>query len=59
MTRDVIGSREAQADIAEAIAELHDISPPLPERFGVELDRVYSSIAEYPEMYPVVYKIFR
>ena len=52
-------SREASADIATAIAGLGDISPTLSERFKKELERVYSCIAEYPEIYPVVYKNFR
>jgi plasmid stabilization system protein ParE len=59
VTLEILVSREARTDIAEAVAALRDISPALSNRFGAELDRVYSSIAEYPEMYPVVHKTFR
>jgi plasmid stabilization system protein ParE len=52
-------SHEARADIAEAIAGFRDISPALAARFGVELERVYSNILDYPQMYPAVYKKFR
>jgi toxin ParE1/3/4 len=55
----LIVSREAGADIAEAVTWLRDISPNLPVRFGIELERVYSSILEHPRMYPNVYKTFR
>lgn len=59
MTRNLIVSREAQADIAEALAWFRDRSPTLPMRFGLELETAYSSILEHPEMYPLVYKNFR
>lgn len=59
MTRQLIVSREAQADIAGAIRSLRDVSPNLPPRFGEELEAVYSSILEHPQMYPRVYKSFR
>ncbi|HEV7239656.1 MAG TPA: type II toxin-antitoxin system RelE/ParE family toxin [Thermoanaerobaculia bacterium] len=59
MTRKLIVSREARADIAEAVAWFRDRSPSLPARFGLELDAAYSSILEHPEMYPLVYRNFR
>ena len=59
MTLEILVSREAQADIAEAIAGFRDISPALAARFGVELERVYSNIVDYPQMYAAVYKKFR
>lgn len=52
-------SREARADIRDAVAGLRDVSPHLAERFQVELERVFANITEYPEIYPVVYKRFR
>jgi len=55
----LIVSREAGADIVEAVTWLRDISPSLPVRFGIELERVYSSILDHPRMYPNVYKTFR
>lgn len=59
MTLEIFVSREARGDIAEAVSGFREISPELSARFGVELDRIYSSIAEYPQMYPVVYRNFR
>ena len=59
MTFEIIVSREARGDIAEGVGEYRAISPTLSERFAEELERVYSDISEYPEMYPVVYKNFR
>jgi plasmid stabilization system protein ParE len=59
VTFQIIVSREGHGDIAEAITEYRAISPALSERFGAELERVYSYITEYPEMYPVIYKNFR
>lgn len=56
---DILVTPEAEADIAEALADLQRISAALVFRFGVELDRVYANIVDYPEMYPVVYKTFR
>ena len=46
-------------DIAEAVTGFRDISLALSERFGAELERVYSNIGEYPQLYPIVYKNFR
>ena len=54
MTLEILISCEARADIAEALAGFREISPPLAARFGVELERVYSSIVDYSEMYPIV-----
>jgi plasmid stabilization system protein ParE len=59
VTLEVLISREARADIAEAAGSLGEISPSLPERFAAELERIYAAIGEYPQMYPVVYKNFR
>ena len=59
MILEILISREARADIAEALSGFREISSPLAARFGVELERVYSSIADYSEMYPIVYKNFR
>jgi toxin ParE1/3/4 len=59
VTLEILVSREAVADIREAIGAFRDISPVLAERFRVELERVYSGIVEYPQMYPTVYKNFR
>jgi toxin ParE1/3/4 len=59
VTLDIFVTREARADIAEAIAGFRDISPALATRFGAELERIYANVVEYPEMYPVVYKTFR
>ncbi len=59
MTLQLIVTREARADIAEAIGWFRKRSPELPDRFRVELERVYSRIQDYPEIYPIVYKRFR
>ena len=59
MSLEILVSREASADIDVALSGFRDISPNLSERFKEELERVYSCIAEYPEIYPVVYKSFR
>ena len=56
---EIMVSREGRADIAEAVGTLNEISPALSAGFGAELERVYSGIVEYPQMYPVVYKNFR
>jgi plasmid stabilization system protein ParE len=52
-------SAEAAADINEAMTWLGGISPNLLARFEAELERVYASILDYPQMNPVVYKAFR
>lgn len=59
MTAEIFISREARADIAAAIEEFREISPALSARFASELERVYSAIMEYPQLYPIVYKGFR
>jgi toxin ParE1/3/4 len=59
VTLDLLISREAQADIAQAVGGLRDISPSLATRFGDALEGIYASIVEYPEMYPVVHKNLR
>ena len=59
MKRELLVSREARDDLAEAIDDFRDISPQLVTRFGVELERVYDCVLEYPQIYPVVYKNFR
>jgi toxin ParE1/3/4 len=59
VTLEIFISREARADIAEAAGSLGEISPSLPDRFAAELERVYSAIGEYPQIYPIVYKDFR
>ena len=59
MSLEILVTRDAGADIAEALSGFNDISPNLSERFKEELERVYSYITEYPEIYPVVYKNFR
>ena len=59
MTREILFSREARADIAEALRGFNDISPALSARFEAELERVYTNVVDYPQMYPVVYKNFR
>jgi len=59
VTLAIFVSREARADITEAIRGFRDISPALSVRFQEELERVYSGMAEYPQMYPIVYKKFR
>jgi toxin ParE1/3/4 len=58
VTRELLVSREGRADIAEAMAGYRDISAALATRFAEELERVYTNVTEYPEMYPVVYKNF-
>lgn len=55
----IIVSREARADIEEAVAWFQEISPRLPARFAIELERIYASILTHPELYPAVYKRFR
>jgi hypothetical protein len=40
----LIVSREARADIQEAIAGLEGVAPRLPARFALELERIYSLI---------------
>jgi plasmid stabilization system protein ParE len=52
-------SSEACGDIREAVTWFRDVSPNLGVRFGVELERIYVNILEYPQMYPLVYKTFR
>ena len=59
MKRELLVSLEAREDLAEAVGGFREISPQLVVRFGVELERIYSLILEYPDMYPVVYKNFR
>ena len=59
MTRELRISREAREDLAEAVGGFREISPLLVVRFGLELERIYSSILEYPQLYPIVYKNFR
>lgn len=59
MTRRLVVTLEAGADIAEAIAWFGRISPSLPARLRVELDDVNASILEHPELHPVVYRNFR
>lgn len=59
MTLQLIVSAEAHADLEEAAAWFGRISPRLRVRFGIELEAVYSTILEHPEMFPVVYKNFR
>lgn len=56
---DILVSREARADLTEAVADLHSISPALSARFSVEIERVYANIVDYPQMYPRVYKNIR
>lgn len=46
----LVVSREAGADIAEAVTWLRDISPSLPVRFGNELERLYSLVLEHPQI---------
>ena len=59
MTLQLRVSREAHADITEAVDWLRARSEELPVRFRAELEAVYGSIVEYPDMYPVVYRRFR
>jgi toxin ParE1/3/4 len=59
VTLEILVSREARVDIADAISGFREISAVLSERFGAELERVYSSVVDHPQMYPVVYKNFR
>lgn len=59
MTLQLIVSQEACADIREAVRWFRDISPNLAIRFGVELERVYANILEYPQIFPLVYKTCR
>ena len=59
MSLQLIVSREAQGDIAEAVAYFRGISSNLSVRFGIELETIYTFILEHPELYPVVYKNFR
>lgn len=59
MTLEILISREAQADLAEAIAGFGEISAALTSRFELELERIYTNLLDYPQMYPVVYKNFR
>jgi len=59
VTARLVISAEAAADIDEAVKWLGDISPNLPMRFEAELEHVYASILDYPQLYPIVYKIFR
>lgn len=59
MTQQLVVSRRAAADIREAVQWLRDIAPSLPARFEAELERVYASILDYPQICPIVYKSFR
>jgi plasmid stabilization system protein ParE len=59
VTLHLVVSQEACSDIREAVRWFRDISPNLSVRFGVELERIYANVLEYPQMYPLVYKTFR
>ncbi|HKR65288.1 MAG TPA: type II toxin-antitoxin system RelE/ParE family toxin [Thermoanaerobaculia bacterium] len=59
MSLQLLVSREARGDIAEAMRAFREISPQLASRFGIELERIYGAISDYPQMHPVVYKKFR
>jgi plasmid stabilization system protein ParE len=59
VTPQLVISVEAAADIDEAVTWLGGISPNLAVRFEEELERVYASILDYPQIYPSVYKTFR
>ncbi|HEX6096353.1 MAG TPA: type II toxin-antitoxin system RelE/ParE family toxin [Thermoanaerobaculia bacterium] len=59
MTRKLIVSPSARVDLEEALAWFRERSPDLPGRFGMEIESIYSSILEHPEMYPLIYKNFR
>ena len=59
MTLQLVVSREARSEIAEAVAWFREISPNLSTRFGGELEKVYSSILEHPQMYPLVHRNIR
>jgi plasmid stabilization system protein ParE len=59
VTPQLVVSAEAAADIDAAVTWLGGISPNLPVRFEEELERVYASILDYPQIYPSVYKTFR
>jgi plasmid stabilization system protein ParE len=56
VNREVIVSREAGSDIADAVAWFRDRSPELLERFRAEFETVYASIVEHPDMYPIVHR---
>jgi plasmid stabilization system protein ParE len=56
VTSQLVVSPEAARDIADAVAWLRERSPGLPNRFGAEIEDVYASIIEHPEMYPLVYR---
>jgi toxin ParE1/3/4 len=58
VTLQLVVSREARADIEEAVAWFRGISTRLPVRFGAELEHIYSSILDRPQMYPIVYRNF-
>jgi plasmid stabilization system protein ParE len=59
VTRELLISREARGDIIAALAGYRSVSPALAARFAEELERVYTSVVAYPELYPIVYKAFR
>ncbi|HEX7155190.1 MAG TPA: type II toxin-antitoxin system RelE/ParE family toxin [Thermoanaerobaculia bacterium] len=59
MTRQLVISREARVDIAEAVDWFRGISPRLPQRLQHELEDIYATLLEHPELYPVVHKNLR
>lgn len=59
MSRQLIVTRDARADIADAVAWYRERSPESADRLRTELESVYASLVEYPEMYPIVYRRFR
>jgi plasmid stabilization system protein ParE len=59
VTPQLVISTQAAADIEQAVTWLGDISPNLPVRFEEELERVYASVLDHPQMYPVVHKKVR
>jgi toxin ParE1/3/4 len=56
MKRRFVVGREAEQDVAEAVDWLQDRSPSLPARFRTSLEATFASIADAPEMYPLVHR---
>jgi toxin ParE1/3/4 len=59
VTLQIVVSREARADITEAVVWLRKASPSLPRRFRLELETAYAVILEHPEVHPIVHKHVR
>jgi plasmid stabilization system protein ParE len=59
MIPELVVTREARADLSDAVIYLANVSPGLPRKFENELASVFVSILNHPKAFPVVHKEFR